>query len=170
MNKILNHFVKLLFISSLVIIVIHSLNLNLNAEVRYVKELWKNGGGGAWWNPWSWGNGYQSVNVIKYTYIDNGKTIHKTKVECYGNGNNTCPENLVLGLSNPPDWVPYEEYIDESFDMMLNYVYSQVELGSFTGVQSFNEVINSNFIYKNVQWEGDSLGVHIIMNIFNSDL
>lgn len=165
MKKKLNYVVRSVFTIALLIFCLNSLNLNLYAEIRYVKELWKNGGNGVWWNPFDRGHDY--VNVLKLIYVENNVTIHKIKVECYGNGVNICPEDKVLGITNPPSWVPYEEYVDESFHTMLNYVYSEAEQGNYSGEQSFNQIINSNMIYRNVSWVGDSSDVHIIMKIFN---
>ncbi len=141
-----------------------------NASTKYVKELWKNGGGGVWWNPWSWGHGFLSVNVNDLAYKDNdGNTIVKHKVECYGDGVNSCPEFVSWQPSTPPSWLPSPSYFDDSYNTMLTYVFSQASNGTFSGSNSFNEIINGTMIYRNVIWNGDSTGAQINMNIFTLD-
>ena len=137
------------------------------AATKYVKELWKNGGSGVWWNPGTWGNGFESVNVIDLQYKDNnGDIIIKHKVECYGNGVNSCPEMVVWQPTEPPSWLPNPSYLGDSYNMLLEYVYSQASNGVFSGNNSFNEIINNTMIYRNVIWSGDSTGAQINMNIF----
>jgi hypothetical protein len=89
---------------------------------------------------------------------------------CEGNGGLSCPEYVVYTPPEPiPNWIPSDEYINDSYQMMQDYVYSQAEQGNYSGTAQFNEIVQEIMIYRNVRWIGDSSQVHIDMNIFNEE-
>lgn len=150
--------------------ILSSLNISTSlAGTKYTFEIWKSGGNGAWWNPFD--EGFYSVFSGDYVYDDgHGNITIKHKVVCEGNGRLSFPENIVYTPTDTlSDWVPSVEYIDESYQMMQDYVYSQVELGNYSGTAQFNEIVQEIMIYRNVIWDCDSSQVKIKMNIFNEE-
>jgi len=163
MNKLTNKYIAIIITAIFFISLIIS-PIILYSATEYKREVYKWGGNGQWWNPFD--SGFQSVSINTYIYEENGVTIYKTKVECYGNGSQSCPDLVVGQVSPTPEWAPDDEYLEESFEMMQQYVATQANNSIFNGNATFNEIIDNIQIYRNVLWTGDSTGVNIEMNIF----
>jgi hypothetical protein len=81
-------------------------------------------------------------------------------VDCLFPGDNLCIGCDLLGNNTTYGTDPIDYgYVNDSNNMMDEYVTAQVAIGNYSGYSSFNQLYNGKTWYRNASWQGDSLNV-----------
>jgi len=98
------------------------------------------------------GNGFASAQAWSTIETnDQGVRIITSYVECLGEGGSKCPEPDCVADPNGDPNID-QGFLDNSFNMMRNYLQLQLLLGNLTGYQSFDTYYKNIPVYRSISW------------------